>query len=122
MLLATLSDDKTHDIVEAAGSIAKELGTTTARVALAWVQAQAGVTSTIIGARTLAQLDDNLGALEVKLAPEHLKRLSDLSVPNLGFPMGFLRFAGSFAYGGTNIHGTDYPPVPNAPKNDAERY
>ncbi len=49
---------------------------TVPRVALAWVQNQPGVTSTIIGARTMQQLDDNHGALDVKLSPAHLAALS----------------------------------------------
>ena len=43
-------------------------------VALAWVQARPGVTSTIIGARRLEQLDDNLAALEVALAARARRR------------------------------------------------
>jgi len=121
-LEATLSDDKTYDVVEAVEAVAKELGTTAARVALAWVAAQAGVASTIIGARTLAQLDENLAALEVVLSPAHLAKLAAVSEPRLPFPIQFLRFGGSFGYGGTNIHGVDYPALPMAPKDDSERY
>jgi aryl-alcohol dehydrogenase-like predicted oxidoreductase len=121
-LVGALNDDRTYDIVEAAEAIARETGTTTARVALAWVQGRPGVASTILGARTLAQLDDNVEALEVKLRAEHVGKLDELSRPALNFPAPFLAFAGSFAYGGTTIHGNVYPPVPNAPNNDTERY
>jgi aryl-alcohol dehydrogenase-like predicted oxidoreductase len=122
MLEAVLANDRTYDILEAVESVAKELDTTIPRVALAWVKAQAGVASTIIGARTFPQLEDNLAALELTLSPEQTAKLSKASEPKLGFPMEFLRFAGSFGYGGTNIHGVDYPAFPNAPRNDAERY
>lgn len=54
--------DKAYDLLDEMARIAKELDTTVARVALAWVQSRPGVTSTIIGARTLAQLEDNLAA------------------------------------------------------------
>ena len=121
-ILGALGDDRTYDVVEAAEGIARELDTTTARVALAWVQAQPGVASTIIGARTMAQLEDNVQALDVKLAPEHLKKLSEISKPKLNFPGDFLQMAGGFGYGGTTINGSAYQPFPNAPKNDAERY
>src|SRR5277367_818434 len=47
--------------------VAREAGTTVARAALAWVVQRPGIASAIIGARTTEQLDDNLGALEVKL-------------------------------------------------------
>jgi aryl-alcohol dehydrogenase-like predicted oxidoreductase len=119
---ATLADNRTYDVVEAVEGVAKELGTTAARVALAWVQAQPGVVSTIIGARTLIQLDENVAALDVKLSPTHLAKLAEASEPKLPFPIPFLHRAGSFGYGGTNIDGIDYPPLPMLPRSDAERY
>ncbi len=61
--------DKAYDIVDELVKVAKQLDTTPARVALAWVAGRPGVTSPILGARTLAQLDDNLAALEVELCP-----------------------------------------------------
>jgi aryl-alcohol dehydrogenase-like predicted oxidoreductase len=121
-LIGALNQDRTYDIIETAEAIAKEVGTTTARVALAWVQARPGVASTIIGARTMDQLDDNLVALEVKLPPQAIAKLDEVSRPKLNFPAEFLGFVGAFGYGGTNIRGVDYPVFPNAPKNDSERY
>ena len=81
-------DDKTYEVVEELAQIAGELDTTVARVALAWLQARSGVTSTIIGARTVAQLEDNVKALEVKLTAEHTARLDALTAPTLPFPSG----------------------------------
>jgi aryl-alcohol dehydrogenase-like predicted oxidoreductase len=121
-LQGSLADDKTYDVAEAVEAVAKEIGSTAARVALAWVMAQPGVTSTIIGARTHTQLDENLSALEVKLSPQHLAKLAAVSEPSLPFPIPFLKRGGSFAYGGTNIQGVDYPALPMAPKSDSERY
>ena len=112
MLTGVLSSDRTYDIIEAAEAIAKELGTTTARVALAWVQARPGVSSTIIGARTLDQLDDNLVALEVKLPPQAVAKLDEVSKPKLNFPAEFLGFIGSFGYGGTTISRRELPGRP----------
>jgi len=66
--------------------IARELGTSVSRVALAWVRGRPGVASTIIGARTLEQLEDNLGSLEVELTIEHRRRLDDMTRPELSFP------------------------------------
>jgi aryl-alcohol dehydrogenase-like predicted oxidoreductase len=73
-------------IARTAAEIAKEVGASAAQVAIAWTLAQPGVTSPIIGARTLAQLEDNLGALSVDLAPEHLARLAEVSAFELGYP------------------------------------
>jgi aryl-alcohol dehydrogenase-like predicted oxidoreductase len=73
-------------IAEAVKGVAQEIGASPAQVALAWVLAQPGVTSPIIGARTAAQLDDNLGALRLDLAPAHLAQLAAASAFELGFP------------------------------------
>jgi aryl-alcohol dehydrogenase-like predicted oxidoreductase len=48
-------------------------------VALAWLLAAPGITSPIIGPRTLEQLDDNLGAVETALEQEHLEALNRVS-------------------------------------------
>ncbi len=66
------------DVVEA---IAKERGWTPGQVALAWCIAQPGVTSPIIGPRTVEQLEENLGALEVTLTDEDRARLDAVAPP-----------------------------------------
>jgi aryl-alcohol dehydrogenase-like predicted oxidoreductase len=114
--------DATYDLIDVLVRVAGELGTTPARVALAWVQQQPGVASTIIGARTLQQLDDNLGALDVVLGPAHRAALDEVSKPVLNFPSDFVRGAGSIAYGGTTIAGRTFAPWPLAPADDAQRY
>ena len=121
-LEATLADDKTYDVVEVVEAVAKEVGSTAARVSLAWLLAQPGVASPIIGARTIAQLDDNVQALEVRLSPEQLKKLDAVSKPKLNFPADFTARIGAFAYGGTTIRGVEYPALALAPRNDSERY
>ena len=65
-------NEKTYALVDELEAIAKAHDSTVARVALAWVQAQPGVTSTIIGARRLAQLEDNVKAVDVRLTAEEL--------------------------------------------------
>lgn len=109
-------------IVDALIKVAKEAGTTVARAALAWVVQQPGVASTIIGARTMEQLEDNLGALDVKLTPDQLKALSDVSKPTLNFPHGFLEGIKAFGYNGATIDGQPAPINPLSPANDGERY
>jgi hypothetical protein len=73
-------------------SIAREIGTTAPRIALFWVQNRPGVTSTIIGARTMAQLDDNVGALDVKLTLEYVAALDKASTPTFSFPADMLLY------------------------------
>jgi aryl-alcohol dehydrogenase-like predicted oxidoreductase len=60
--------------------IAAELDTSAARVALAWTLINPGVTAPIVGARTQAQLEDNLGALELELSATYSERLDSASV------------------------------------------
>jgi aryl-alcohol dehydrogenase-like predicted oxidoreductase len=115
-------DDRTFDLLDLMEKIAKELETTVPRVALAWVQGRPGVASTIIGARTMGQLDDNLGALEVKLAPEHVAALDKASAPALSFPADMLSAVPAFAYGGTTINGQPSKAWAQAPQNDGERF
>ena len=120
-MLSVLTD-KAYAILDKLTEIARDLGTTPAHVALAWAVARSGVTSTIIGARTPAQLDDNLASLEVQLAPDQVAALDALSAPALDFPADFLRIAGVFVNGGTTVNGESSPAWPMAPKNESERY
>lgn len=115
-------DDKTFDLLDVMEGIGKAHGKTVAQVALAWVQNRPGVTSTIIGARTLQQLDDNLGALDANLTKEEIESLDKLTTPVFGFPMDFLGAVPAFAFGGTSINGTMMKAWPNAPQNDSERF
>jgi aryl-alcohol dehydrogenase-like predicted oxidoreductase len=115
-------DDRTFDLLDILEKIAKVLGTTVPRVALSWVQNRPGVTSTIIGARTMQQLDDNVGALEVKLTPEHVAALDEASKPTLPFPTDMLSAVPAFAYGGTTINGQPSKAWAQAPQNDSERF
>jgi aryl-alcohol dehydrogenase-like predicted oxidoreductase len=73
-------------IAEVVKTVATELGRTPAQVALAWVLLNDSVTAPLIGARTLSQLEDNLGALEVELPDDARARLEQASTVALGFP------------------------------------
>jgi hypothetical protein len=80
------------------------------------------VTSPIIGARTLDQLDENLAALEVKLTPKQMAGLNEASKPQLAFPADFVAAGTMFYFGGATIDGLRGEVWPQAPQNDAERY
>ncbi|HKE16962.1 MAG TPA: aldo/keto reductase, partial [Kofleriaceae bacterium] len=58
--------------------------------AIAWTLLEPSVTAPILGARTLAQLEDNMGALDVRLSDEQRARLDQASRIELGFPHDFL--------------------------------
>ena len=61
--------------------MAEETGATPAQVSLAWLQAQPTVTAPIVGARTVAQLEENLGAADVELTAGQVERLDDAKEP-----------------------------------------
>jgi aryl-alcohol dehydrogenase-like predicted oxidoreductase len=80
--------------------VADEVGKTSAQVALAWVRQRSERITPILGVRTLAQLEDVLGSLDVELGPEQLARLDDVSRIELGFPYTLLCGpAGQMVYG-----------------------
>jgi aryl-alcohol dehydrogenase-like predicted oxidoreductase len=97
--------EKKLEIAEAVQAVAKEIGRTPAQVAINWVLAQPGMTSPIIGARSVEQLQDNLKALEFALGPEHLTRLDEVSAIQLGFPLDFINapFVRSMVHAGTSV-------------------
>lgn len=81
--------ERTWKVLESVEEIAKSRGINQAQVSLAWLEAQPAVTSVILGARSTAQLADNLGAVIVELTSAELKRLDEVSAPVLSnYPYG----------------------------------
>ena len=70
--------------------VADELGATSAQVAVAWVRQRGRWVIQFLGVRTLAQLQELLGCLDLELPAEHLARLRDASRIELGFPYELL--------------------------------
>ncbi len=115
--------DTQFDIIDAAQKVATELNTTVPAVALAWVQSQPGVSSTIIGARTMEHLEDNLKALDLHLSPEHLAALDKASKPTLNFPADFNRdLSPNFAHAGATVNGVPSTQVANVPTDESQRW
>jgi aryl-alcohol dehydrogenase-like predicted oxidoreductase len=77
-------------IAEVVAEVASEIGRTSAQVALRWALLNTAVTAPVLGARTVEQLDDNLGALDFCLSAAQLARLEDASAIELGYPHDFL--------------------------------
>lgn len=71
-------------------AVAAEAGCSPAQVALAWVRAQPGNLIPVLGARTEAQIVDNLGCLDVVLEESQHQRLAAAGAIDLGFPHSFL--------------------------------
>lgn len=82
-------------IVDTVTAVAEELGATVSQVALAWLLAKPGVTSAVVGVRTMEQLDDNLGAAEIDLPAEAMENLDEASAADPGYPYRFLETYGS---------------------------
>jgi aryl-alcohol dehydrogenase (NADP+) len=81
--------DRTWDVIDAVQGIAEARGISMAEVALAWVTDRPAVTSTILGARTLEQLDTNLKAAGLHLTPEETAALDAASDPHpADYPYG----------------------------------
>ena len=68
-------------VVTTLHEIAQEMSKTPAQVAIAWVLSHPEITCAIVGCDTPEQMDDNIGALGWTLAPEHRKRLDEVSKP-----------------------------------------
>ena len=65
-------------LVQALGDLARARGISTSQLAIAWVLAKGGNIVPVLGARTVKQLDEALGALSVRLAPEDVPRVEAL--------------------------------------------
>ncbi len=71
--------ERNWKVLDSLQEVAKTIGRSPAQVALNWVATQPGVTSTIIGATKLSQLEDNLAALSFEIPPELRQKLDNAS-------------------------------------------
>lgn len=83
-------NERTWRVIDAVSDIAEKRGSSMSQVALSWLADRPAVTSVILGARTLQQLDDNLGASGLHLSDEETERLTEASEP----------LAADYPYGG----------------------
>jgi aryl-alcohol dehydrogenase-like predicted oxidoreductase len=83
------AQERTWRIVDTVRQVAEDRGTSMAQVALAWIADRPAVTSVILGARTLEQLDDNLGAAGLHLSEDETALLNEASAPEASdYPYG----------------------------------
>jgi aryl-alcohol dehydrogenase-like predicted oxidoreductase len=83
--------ERTWDVIDAVQRVAEGRGVSMAEVALAWVTDRPGVTSTILGARTVEQLDTNLKAAGLHLTEAEAAVLDEASAPHAAdYPYGEL--------------------------------
>ncbi|MGP3976211.1 aldo/keto reductase [Streptomyces sp. 8N114] len=79
-------EEKLYDTIGTVVDIAAAHGVSPAQVSLAYLLAQPGVTTLVMGARNDEQLRDNLGAVDVRLDAADLERLDKVSAPELIYP------------------------------------
>jgi aryl-alcohol dehydrogenase (NADP+) len=83
------AQERTWRVIETVRQVADERGVPMSQVALAWVADRPAVTSVILGARTIEQLDDNLGAAGLHLSAKETELLTDASAPLVAdYPYG----------------------------------
>jgi aryl-alcohol dehydrogenase-like predicted oxidoreductase len=85
--------ERTWDVIDAVREVAEGRGVSMAQVALAWLVDRPGVTSVILGARTVEQLEDNLGAAGLHLTSDETAKLDEASDPA----------AADYPYGGPGL-------------------
>ncbi|MFF2848342.1 aldo/keto reductase [Streptomyces sp. NPDC058001] len=83
-------NEDTWRVVDVVFAVAEEAGRTPAQIALRWLLQRPGVTAPIVGARTMEQLTDNLGAVGWELTPEQERRLTEASARPLPYPYDVL--------------------------------
>ncbi|MDW5330054.1 aldo/keto reductase [Plantactinospora sp. KLBMP9567] len=102
-------DAREQAAVLAVQEVADELGVTAAQVAIAWARAGSRAVHPIFGAGTVAQLKENLGAVDVTLPAEAVRRLSAAVEFTAGFPADFI----------ASCEETEWLVGPNATRLDA---
>lgn len=91
-----VNHDRAFDCIDVMRGIAEAHGVSVSRVALAWLLHRPVVTSVIVGAKTVAQLDDNLGAVDLTLTPEDLDKLDAVSALPPEYPGWMLERQGAY--------------------------
>jgi aryl-alcohol dehydrogenase-like predicted oxidoreductase len=89
-----INKEKTYDIVDTLSAIGKQHAVSVAQVALAWVRLQPGITSTIIGAKNIDQLNDNIKSTEVLLSADDLAKIDAVSALSKEYPEWMVEYQG----------------------------
>lgn len=111
-LMKSRISERAFTVLDLLQEVAVRNDTTVARVALAWLRSRPSVSSIIIGARTLEQLDENLASLEVELPADDIAALDALTQPRFNYPTSLLPGARLTGYGGLTIDGESFPESP----------
>ena len=100
--------DRNWVILDTLKAVAAELERPAAQVALAWAMARPGISATLIGARTLWQLDTNVAATSIRLSDDQMQRLNEVSAAIPGFSLSLTQPAvRRVVFGGHDVVGWD---------------
>lgn len=80
------NSETTWELIDQLFAVAKETGRTPAQVAIRWLMQKPGVTAPILGARSMAQLEDDLGAVTFVLSDEQMRSLDHASAMPVSYP------------------------------------
>jgi len=81
-----VNKEKAYDIIDVLIEVAKTHHVSAAQVALAWIRQQPAITSTIIGAKNVDQLKDNIKSTEITLSADELKKIGEVSATPKPYP------------------------------------
>jgi aryl-alcohol dehydrogenase-like predicted oxidoreductase len=89
-----IDKEKSYDIIDVISGIGKQYNVSAAQVALAWVRQQPGITSTIIGAKRVDQLLDNVKSTELTLSADDLQKIDEISALPKEYPAWMVEYQG----------------------------
>src|SRR6185503_11188963 len=81
-----INKEKAYDIIDVITEVGKQHNASVAEVALAWVRQQKGITSTIIGAKSVEQLNANIKSVDLQLTAEDLEKINSVSALSKEYP------------------------------------
>jgi len=81
-----INKEKSYDIIDVISEIGKQHDVSAAQIALAWVRLQKGITSTIIGAKTVEQLQDNIKSVDIQISADELQKINEVSTLPKEYP------------------------------------
>ncbi|MEO6150892.1 MAG: aldo/keto reductase [Mucilaginibacter sp.] len=90
-----INKEKSYDIIDVITEIGKQHNVSPAQIALAWVRLQKGITSTIIGAKNVEQLQDNLKSTEIELSADELQKIDQVSALQKEYPQWMVERQGT---------------------------
>ena len=79
-------DERGYDAIDVLSEISKNKNISIPQLSLAWLLTQKGITSVIIGANKMSQLEDNLESVKVNLTQDEISKLSDITMPKKLYP------------------------------------